>query len=124
MTSTREYNNHKHMKLPKNLGFGTPNLGDMMRKAQEAMEKAKHLEDELALETFMMEKGPLQVTFDGRGALIGLKITDKEVLEDLEMFEDLIVAAARDGFEKATEVRQQRVGEIMPDVPGLGNLLS
>jgi DNA-binding protein YbaB len=40
------------------------------------------------------------------------------------MFEDLIVAAARDGFEKATEMRQQRVGEIMPDVPGLGNLLS
>ncbi|MBL8087755.1 MAG: YbaB/EbfC family nucleoid-associated protein [Chthonomonas sp.] len=116
------------MKLPKNFGFGAPNMADMMKQAQSAMDRAKNLEDELAGESFELDKGPIKVTFDGRGAMTGLKIVDKSVvdLDDLEMLEDMIVAAARDGFQKATEIRQKKVDEIMPnmpDIPGLKGLI-
>lgn len=107
------------MKLPKQFGFGgAPNMADLMKQAQGAMDRAKHLEDELANESFDIDKGPIKVTFDGRGAMIKLKL-DKSVVdpEDIEMLEDMIVAAAKDGFEKAVEMRQTKVNEIMPDMP-------
>lgn len=112
------------MKLPKNLGFGAPNMADLMKQAQGAMDRAKNLEDELAAESFELDKGPIKVTFDGRGALIALKVVDKSVidLDDLEMFEDMLVAAARDGFEKATEIRNAKVNEIMPNMPDIPGL--
>ncbi|MBL8040795.1 MAG: YbaB/EbfC family nucleoid-associated protein [Chthonomonas sp.] len=108
------------MKLPKNLGFGMPNMGDMMKQAQDAVERAKHLETELEGERLTVDKGPVKVTMDGRGALVGIKldasIVDPEAIEDLE---DLITAAAKDGFERATAIRQDRMNEIMPNLPNI-----
>jgi len=108
------------MKLPKNLGFGLPNVNDMMRQAQEAMDKAKNLEDELERERVSIQKGPVSVTLDGRGAVVGIKL-DPEIVdpENIEEMEDMIAAAAREGFEKATAIRQSRMDEIMPNLPNI-----
>lgn len=108
------------MKLPKNLGFGggMPNMGDLMKQAQDAMGKAKHLEEELANERFDIEKNGVKVTFDGRGMVVSLKI-DKELIdpEDSETLEDAISLACREGFERAVESRQERVDQLMPNLP-------
>lgn len=106
------------MKLPK--GFGGQGFGNMMQQAKVAMERAKHLEEELEQDRIPVDKGPVKVVFDGTGKMVGLKI-DKSVVdpEDVEALEDLIVSAARDGFQTAVDIRAKKMGEIMPDIPGL-----
>src|SRR5579862_1069383 len=99
------------MKLPK--GFGGQGFGGMMAKAQEAMARAQNLEAELANERFTIDKGPVKIVVAGTGQLVKISL-DKSVVdpEDVEALEDLIVSAVRDGFDKATEIRAQRVEEI------------
>ena len=90
-----------------------------MRQAQEAMARAQTLEQELALEKIMIEKGPVKAEFNGVGELLRLKIDPAAVdVNDLEMLEDLIVGAVRDGFNRSTEMRNERVQAIMPNIPG------
>ena len=109
------------MKLPKN--FGNAGFGGMMQKMQSAMARAQSLEDELALERITIDKGPVKAVFDGKGELVKLTI-DKSVVdpEDIESLEDLIVGIVRDGFTKATEIRNERVQDIMPDLPNIPGL--
>ena len=95
-----------------------------MANVQNAMARAQNLEVELETETLTVDKGPVKATFDGTGRIKSLKI-DKSVVdpEDIEALEDLVVGAMRDGFEKAVELRADRVGEItkgLPPIPGLG----
>lgn len=107
------------MKLPKN--FGGKGFGGMMQQAQAAMARAQNLEQELAQERIEVDKGPVKATFNGVGELLKLTI-DKSVVdpEDVEALEDLITSVVRDGFAKSTELRNSKVQEIMPNVPGLG----
>lgn len=110
------------MKLPK--GFGGQGFGGMMAKAQEAMARAQNLELELANERITVDKGPVKAIVAGTGELVKISL-DKSVVdpEDIEALEDLIVSAVRDGFNKATEIRQKKVEEITKgsglDIPGL-----
>lgn len=109
------------MKLPKN--FGGQGFGAMLQQAQAAMARAKHLEDELEQERIQVDKGQVKAIFAGTGELQAIKI-DPAVVDpdDVEALEDLIVGAIRTGFAAATELRNQRVQEIMPNVPGLDRL--
>lgn len=108
------------MKLPKQFGGG--GFQEALQKAQQAMARAKNLENELAEERIEVDKGPVKVTFDGTGVMHAIKISKEAVdPEDVEMLEDLVLGAVRDGFTKATEMREAKMKEIMPDLPpGLG----
>ncbi len=98
-------------------------MGGMMAQAQQAMARAQNLDAELAAERFDIEKNGVKCTFNGLGELQGLKIDPKVVdPEDIEILEDMIVAAVKDGFARATEERDAKVQEIMPNVPGLDKL--
>lgn len=110
------------MKLPKGLGGGMG--GGLMQNVQNAMARANNLEAELELETIEIDKGPVKAAFDGTGQIKSLKI-DPSLLdpEEVEALEDLIKAAVRDGFQKAVELRADKVAEItkgLPPIPGLG----
>lgn len=107
------------MKLPK--GFGGQGFSGMLQKAQSAMARARTLNDELALERVMIDRGPVKMVFDGLGELHGLKI-DPAVVdpEDVEALEDLILSAVRSGFQEAVARREEKMKEIMPDMPDLG----
>jgi hypothetical protein len=109
------------MKLPKN--FGGQGFGGYLKQAQAAMERARNLEEELASERIEVAKGPVSAVFAGTGEVVSLKI-DPSVVDpgDVESLEDLVVGLMRDGFQQATEVRDARVREIMPNVPGMGGL--
>lgn len=106
------------MKLPKH--FGGQGFQGLLQQAQTAMARAKELENELAEERLEIDKGPVKATFSGAGELVKLSL-DKSVVdpEEIEVLEDLIVSAIRDGFTQATELRNERVQAIMPNVPGL-----
>ena len=104
------------MKFPKNSG----GFGDMMRQAQEAMQQAQKLEDELAKEQLPIEKGPVKAIFTGKGEILSLKI-DPVIIdpEEAEMLEDLILSVVRDGITQANELRASRLQKLMPGLPGM-----
>lgn len=106
------------MKLPRS--FGGQGFGGILRQAQEAMARAKDLEKELANERIEVDKGPIKATFNGAGELLRIRI-DKELVDpdEVDALEDLIVGAVRDGFRQATDMRNARVQEIMPNIPGM-----
>ena len=106
------------MKLPK--GFGGQGFQGMLSKAQEAMARAQTLEQELAAERIDIDKGVVKAIFNGVGEMVALKL-DPAIVdpEDIESLEDLIVSTVRDGFAQATALRNAKVQEIMPNVPGL-----
>ncbi len=106
------------MKLPKQ--FGGQGFQGLLQQAQVAMARAKTLEQELAHERIEVDKGPVKATFSGTGEIVELRI-DPSVVDpaDVEALEDLIMSAVRDGFEQATALRNSKVQEIMPNVPGL-----
>ena len=109
------------MKLPRN--FGGSGFTGMLKQAQDAMAKAQKLEDELADERIEIDKGPVKATFSGKAELLKLHI-DPSVVDpnDVEALEDLIVSAIRDGFNQATEIRNERVQAIMPNMPNIPGL--
>lgn len=107
------------MKLPKN--FGPQGFGGMMQQMKDAMARAQTLEAELANERIGVDKGPVKALFSGTGELLKISI-DKSIVDpdDIEMLEDLVVSAVRDGFNSATQLRESRVQGILPNVPDLG----
>ena len=109
------------MKLPKN--FGPQGFGGMMQQMQSAMARARSLEDELANERIAVDKGPVKALFNGTGELLKLAI-DPSIVdpEDVEALEDLIVSAVRDGFNSATDLRNNKVQDIMPNIPEIPGL--
>lgn len=106
------------MKLPKN--FGGQGFGNMLQQAQAAMARAADLEEELAAERFPVDKGVVKAIFDGTGALVAIKI-DPAIVDpnDVEALEDLICSTVREGFAQATTIRNAKVQQIMPNIPGL-----
>lgn len=104
------------MKLPKN--FGGQGFGGMMKQMQDAMARAQTLEEELKQERIGVDKGPVKAIFDGTGEIQKISI-DPSVVDpdDVEMLEDMIVSVVREGFEASTQLRNNKVQGIMPNLP-------
>jgi DNA-binding YbaB/EbfC family protein len=70
--------------------------------------------------------GLVRVVFNGAGDLQSVHLAPDAVdPEDVEMLEDLIVAAMNDGQRRARELQAQRLGRVTGglDLGGLGGLL-
>ena len=70
-----------------------------------------------------LTNGPVKAIFNGQGEMISIKI-DKSVVDpdDIEALEDLVIGCVRDGYTKSVELRNARLQEIMPNIPGMGGL--
>jgi len=97
----------------------------MMKQAKELQEKMQSLQAEIAqLEGHGSAGGGLvSVTVDGKGGLTAVKI-DPSLLkpEEIEILEDLIVAAARDAkgkVEAQAEAKMKEMTAGLPLPPGL-----
>lgn len=69
--------------------------------------------------------GKVEVTMTGAGAFLGVSI-DPEVVDpqDVEILEDLVLAALRDAGAKVMELQTEAMGDVgMPDLGALGGLL-
>jgi hypothetical protein len=99
-------------------------LGDIMKQAQRLKAEMDRLQAEAA--TKMVEGsaggGMVTVVVNGKGDLLAVKI-DPEVArgEDLEMLQDLVVAAANDALRRARELLAQEVSRLTGglNLPGL-----
>ena len=93
------------------------NIQKMMRQAQEMQEKLQQQLRETTVEG-TAGGGMVTVTMNGVKEVHGLKI-DPEVVsaEDVEMLQDLIVAAIAEAQRRADELMSQQMGGM--NIPGL-----
>jgi DNA-binding YbaB/EbfC family protein len=91
------------------------NLSEMMKQAKEFQEKMGSVQEDLAAKTVHGSAGAGMVTatMNGKGELIGIAI-DKAIVrpEDIEMLQDLIVAAVNDGAHKAAELGRTELSKL------------
>lgn len=101
------------------------NFGKLMKQAQQMQEKMMRVQDELASKTVEATAGGGMVTavVNGKHELVSLKI-EKEVVDpdDIEMLQDLVVAAVNEGVRKAQEMAAEEMSKVTGglNIPGLG----
>ncbi len=99
-------------------GGGGMNMQAMMKQAQKLQEQMAKAQEEL--EESEVEGaaggGMVTVTLNGKKRLLGVSIDPEAVdPDDVEMLEDLIIAAYNDAFQKAEELEK----ELLPGGAGL-----
>ncbi len=100
---------------------GVPNLQKMLKTAKEMQEKLQKELAEMRVDG-SSGGGMVTVTLDGAKNLISIQI-DPEVVnkEDIEMLQDLIIAAFNDAGAKVDERLSEKLGALGPGlkIPGL-----
>ncbi|MBF0235260.1 MAG: YbaB/EbfC family nucleoid-associated protein [Desulfamplus sp.] len=100
------------------------NMGGMMKQAQQLQKKMLKMQEELATKTVEATAGGGMVKVIANG---GQKIEsvslEKEVVdpEDIEMLQDLILAAVNDALTKSQEMVSSEMGKLTGgfNIPGL-----
>lgn len=99
-------------------------MQSLMRQVQKMQKKIAELQEELAKKTVEASAGGGMVTavVNGRQELVAIKI-DPEVVnpEDIDMLQDLIVAAVNEGIRRSQEMVEQEMAKITGGlkIPGL-----
>jgi len=102
-------------------------LGDLMRQAQKMQEEMMKAQDEAKKKTVEATAGGGMVTVvaNGSGQLVSIKI-EKDVVdpEDIDMLQDLILAASNEALRRAQELVSDEMSKLTGglQIPGMGNL--
>jgi len=103
------------MKFP-----GGFNIQAMMKQAQQMQEKMAREMEEMRVEA-SAGGGVVNVTMKGDHEILTLKIDPEIVKEnDVEMLQDMVVAALNEANRKVNEAMKSKLGSMLP--PGLGNM--
>ena len=106
---------------------GVPNMGNLLKQAQQFQSKMAALQEELGDRTIEASSGGGMVTVvvNGRQEVVSIDI-EKEVIdpEESEMLADLILAAVNEGLSKAKNMVNEEMGKLtkgmnLPNIPGL-----
>ncbi|MBW1647572.1 MAG: YbaB/EbfC family nucleoid-associated protein [Deltaproteobacteria bacterium] len=91
------------------------NLGSMVKQAQKLQSQMVKLQEELAERTVTASAGGgmVQVVANGRPQIVSVTI-EKEVVdpEDVEMLQDLILAAVNDALSKSQEMVSSEMNKL------------
>ena len=103
---------------------GNKGMKDLMKQAQKMQQDLAKAQEELANKIVEGSSGGGMVTvkMNGKNQIISLKI-DKEVVdpEDVEMLEDLIIAAINEAQKKISQTSQDELGKLTGgiNIPGM-----
>jgi nucleoid-associated protein EbfC len=99
------------------------NFNTIMKQAKKMQERMGQLQKELETKTVEADAGGgmVRVVVNGKYEIVSLKI-EKEVVnpEDIEMLQDLVVAAVNEGIRKSQEMASSEMGKITGglNIPG------
>jgi DNA-binding YbaB/EbfC family protein len=99
-------------------------MGSMMKQAQKIQARMVKLQEELAEKTVEASSGGgmVRVTANGKQQVVSIHI-EKEVVdpEDVEMLQDLVLAAVNDALTKSQEMVSSEMGKLTGglNIPGL-----
>jgi len=106
---------------------GIPNMGNLMKQAQQFQARMAKLQEELGDRNVEASAGGGMVTVvaNGRQEILSIRI-EPEVVDpdDIEMLQDLVMAAVNDALAKAKNMVSEEMGKItqglnLPNIPGL-----
>ena len=106
---------------------GIPNMGNLMKQAQKFQAKMAKLQEELGEKTIEASAGGGMITIvvNGQQEVLSIKI-DPEVVDpdDIEMLQDLILAAVNDGLARAKNMVSEEMSKLtgglnIPNIPGI-----
>ena len=102
--------------MAKGYGGGMPtNMGNLLKQAQKMQKQMEEATAQLEEEkvTAAAGGGAVQVTVSGKREILEVKI-DKEAVDpdDVEMLEDLIMAAVNEGLRKVDELSKSKMNAI------------
>ena len=96
-------------------GFGGGNMQALMRQAQKMQEDMKRTREEIDASEYASSVGGgmVEVTLYGNRTVKSVKIKPEVVdPEDIEMLEDLVLAAFNDASSKADALKQEKLGRF------------
>lgn len=102
-------------------------LGDMMRQAQKMQQEVLRAQEEAKKKTAEATAGGGMVTVvaSGAGEIVSINI-EKDVVnpDDVEMLQDLIIAASNEAIKRAQELVNEEMSKLTGgfNLPGLGDL--
>ena len=100
-------------------------FGNMMKQAQKLQEQMMALQEEVGKKKVEATAGGGMVTVEANGKqeIVSIKV-DPEVVskDDVQMLEDLVLAATNEALRKSRELVQQELGKLTGGlkIPGLG----
>ena len=99
-------------------------MGNMMKQAQKLQSQMMKLQEELADKTVESSSGGgmVSVVANGRQQIVSIKIENEVVdPDDVEMLQDLVLAAVNDALAKAQEMVSSEMGKLTGglNIPGL-----
>ena len=105
-------------------GMGGGNMQAMARQAQKLQQQMAKMQEELEAKEFEASAGGGVVTakVNGKHELLEIKIKPEAVdPEDVEMLEDLVMAAVNEALRQATETVEREMGKVTGgmSMPGL-----
>lgn len=97
------------------------NMANLMKQAQKMQRQMEEGQKELETKEFTAAAGggAVEVTVSGKKELLKVKLSEEVVdPEDVEMLEDLIVAAANEALRKAEEASAELMGKMTGGLGG------
>jgi len=102
------------------MNFG--NMGKMMKQVKKMQEDMKKAQEELAIKTVdgTSGGGMVKVTMNGQKMVIAVEIKPEAIdLDDIEMLQDLVLAATNDAIKKMDEMTEKEMGKFTNGLDGL-----
>ncbi|MBI4825518.1 MAG: YbaB/EbfC family nucleoid-associated protein [Nitrospirae bacterium] len=102
-------------------------LGDMMKQAQKMQQEMARIQEEAKKKTVEASAGGGMVVVTASGAMeiVSVKI-EKDVVnpDDIEMLQDLIIAASNEALRRAQQMVNEDMGKLTGGMklPGLGDI--
>jgi hypothetical protein len=102
-------------------------LGDLMKQAQKMQQEMGRIQEESKKKTVEASAGGGMVVVTANGAMeiLSIKI-ERDVVnpDDIEMLQDLIIAAVNEALRRAQQMVSEDMGKLTGgmNIPGLGNM--
>ena len=105
-------------------GMGGPNMNQMLKQAQKMQEQMVKMQEEIENKTFEATAGggAVKAVINGKKELVELTIDPDAVdPEDVEMLQDMIIAAVNEGIRNAEETSAGEMSKLTGglNIPGL-----
>ena len=99
------------------------NMEKIMKQAQKMQAQMAKIQEDLAGEQVEGSAGGgmVTVTANGQGDVVAVRIEPEVAGDDIEMLEDLVLAAVNDALRKSKELANSRMGQLTGGLgmPGL-----
>lgn len=104
-------------------GMMPGNMNNLMKQAQKMQRQMEETTKELETKEFTASAGggAVEVTVNGKKEVVSVKLSEEVVdPDDIEMLQDLIVAATNEALRKMEEESQAQMSKITGGLGGMG----